>query len=342
MISLVIPCYNEEKNVDDFFVRCQEVFEKQEDVEYIFINDGSVDHTYTKIQELSKKYLNEKIIGVNFSRNFGKEAAMLAGLKKASGDYISVIDADLQQDPMYVLKMVRFLEKNDDYDAVACYQDKRKESKFMIACKSLFYSLVNKISDTHFEKNASDFRTFRKYVVDSIVEMKEYYRFSKGIFSWVGYNTYYMAYSVKERHAGVTSWNFKKLTGYALDGFISFSTAPLRLATYLGLIASLGSLIYMIIVIIQKIFIGNVISGYTTIVCLLLLIGGILMILLGIIGEYLARTYIEIKDRPLYIIKDEIDYEKYKQRSYYVYYYGYRYNDCIIRLLLYISKSISY
>jgi len=167
-----------------------------------------------------------------------------------------------------------------------------------------------KKSDTHFERNASDFRTFRKYVVDSIVEMKEYYRFSKGIFSWVGYNTYYLPYSVQERHAGITSWNFKKLTNYALDGFLSFSTAPLKLATYLGTIASLGSLIYMIIVIIQKLAIGNVISGYTTIVCLILLIGGIIMILLGIIGSYLSRTYIEVKHRPIYIIKDEINYEK--------------------------------
>ncbi|MCD7894799.1 MAG: glycosyltransferase family 2 protein [Erysipelotrichaceae bacterium] len=308
MISLVIPCYNEENNVEDFFRRCLEVF--HQDIEYIFINDGSKDHTYDKIENLSHDYSHEKIIGINFSKNFGKEAAMLAGLKKASGDYISVIDADLQQDPMYVLKMVEFLQMNQDYDAVACYQDVRKESKLMVSCKSLFYSLVNKISDTHFERNASDFRTFRKYVVDSIIEMKEYYRFSKGIFSWAGFNTYYMPYTVQERHAGVTSWNFRKLTSYALDGFVSFSTAPLRLATYLGLIASLGSLIYMFIVIIQKLFIGNVISGYTTIVCLILLIGGILMILLGIIGEYLARTYIEVKQRPIYIIKDEIDYEK--------------------------------
>ncbi len=313
IISLVIPCYNEEKNIQAFFYRCQEVFEDFEEnivIEYIFVNDGSTDQTYEKIKEVSFNNKDKKIIGINFSRNFGKEAAMLAGLKKASGNYITVIDADLQQDPKYVLQMVKFLENNDEYDAVACYQDTRKESKLLIACKSMFYTFINKISDTHFERNASDFRTFRKYVVDSIVELKEYYRFSKGIFSWVGYETYYMPYDVKDRNAGTSSWNFKKLLLYAIDGFVSFTTAPLRVATYIGMIAALISIVYMIIVIVQKLVVGISISGYATIVCLILFIGGIQMILLGIIGEYLARTYIETKQRPIYIVKDVIEYEK--------------------------------
>ncbi|MCD7950926.1 MAG: glycosyltransferase family 2 protein [Erysipelotrichaceae bacterium] len=313
IVSLVIPCYNEERNTEAFYNRCQEVFSKKYinmDIEYIFVNDGSIDKTYEKIREVYINNKDEKIIGINFSRNFGKEAAMLAGLRKACGDYVTVIDADLQQDPKYVLEMVNFLELNKNYDAVACYQDVRKESKLLVACKSMFYASINKISDIHFERNASDFRTFRKYVVDSIVELKEYYRFSKGIFSWIGYNTYYMPYNVQDRNAGTSSWNFKKLFLYAIDGFISFTTAPLKIATYIGLIAALVSIIYMIVVIIQKLVIGISISGYATIVCLILFIGGIQMILLGIIGEYLARTYIETKQRPIYIVKDVIQYEK--------------------------------
>ncbi len=307
MISLVIPCFNEEENIDKFYEICEYFFANQE-IEYIFINDGSSDHTYEKIKQIVKNNTNNnKIIGINFSRNFGKEAAMLAGLRKASGDYVSIIDVDLQQDPKYVLQMVEFLENNESYDSVACYQDIRKESKSLIICKSIFYNLINKISGTHFEKNVSDFRTFRKYVVDSIIELKEYYRFSKGIFSWVGYNTYYMPYEVKNRNAGISSWNFRKLCVYAIDGFVSFTTAPLKIATYIGIIAALIAIFYMIIVVIQYFTLGNDISGYTTIVCLILLIGGIQMILLGIIGEYLARTYIETKQRPVYIVKDIIE-----------------------------------
>lgn len=311
MISLIIPSYNEEDNIFPFFKLCQERFkESEEEIEYIFINDGSRDRTYARIKALISEYRKENIVGINFSRNFGKEAAMLAGFANCKGEFVSVIDADLQQDPQYVLEMVEFLKGNGEYDSVACYQEKRKESKAVSMLKKFFYKSINVISDVHFEENASDFRTFRRYVIESILELKEYYRFSKGIFSWVGFNTFYMPYKVKERMAGRTSWSLRKLTKYAIDGFVGFSTVPLKIATWLGMSSFVLSMIYFAFVLVEKLFKGIDISGYATIVCLILLIGGVQMILLGIIGEYLARTYIEVKERPIYIIKNIEKYEK--------------------------------
>lgn len=318
-ISLVIPCFNEEDNIIPFFELCEERFKEWNyEIEYIFVNDGSRDTTFVKIKELIEKQQKKNIVGLNFSRNFGKEAAMFAGLSKCNGDFVTVIDADLQQDPKYVVQMVEFLQQNVEYDCVACYQEKRKESKLLVFLKRIFYKMINSISDTHFEENASDFRTFRKNVVDSILELKEYYRFSKGIFSWVGFQVYYMPYTVKERTHGKTSWSMKKLTRYAIDGFVGFSTAPLKLATWIGILSSALSILYFIYVLVEKLVKGIDISGYATIVSLILLIGGVQMILLGIIGEYLARTYIEVKDRPIYLLKEivqskseeDIEYER--------------------------------
>ncbi len=305
-LSLIIPCYNEEKNIKPFYQECLKVFKDEKNIEYIFINDGSKDKTHYEIKELIKSNQNINISYLNFSRNFGKEAAILAGMKQAQGDYISIIDADLQQNPKYVKKMLEFLENNPDYDSVACYQEKRKESKILIHFKNMFYSIINKLSEIDFKSNASDFRVLSKQVVNSILEMEEYYRFSKGLFSWVGYNTYYMPYEVEERKHGKSSWSFFGLIKYAMNGIISFSLAPLKLASILGSISFIGSLIYLIIIIIQKITVGIEISGYATIVCLILLFGGLQMILIGIIGEYLGRTYIEVKRRPKYIIKEKI------------------------------------
>ena len=309
-ISLVIPCHNEEENIKLLFNECEKVLSSKYNVEYIYIDDGSSDKTYLNICELAKDNADKEIRGIRFSRNFGKDSAMLAGLKNATGDYVSIIDADLQQDPKYVLDMVDFLESNENFESVACYQENRKESTVLKFFKKMFYKIINKISDTHFEENASDFRTFRKQVVSSILELTEYYRFSKGIFAWVGFNTHYMPYVVKERQYGKTNWSFTKLTKYAFDGFFSFSTVPLKIATLIGLMSSGLSVCYFIAVLIEKFTKGIAVSGYPTIVSLILLIGGIQMVLLGIIGEYLSRTYMEVKKRPSYIIKNEVNSKK--------------------------------
>lgn len=305
-LSFVIPCYNEESNVKLIHDEIAKIFLPLYKYEIIFVNDGSSDNTLKSLKEILKNS-KTKIKVINFSRNFGKEAAIYAGLKEAKGDYISLIDADMQQDPKYVLEMVSFLDKNEEYDSVAMYQDKRKEGKVLTFFKKSFYRLINKISDTKFQSNASDFRTFRKCVIKSVLELKEYYRFSKGIFSWVGYNTYYMPYTVKERATGTTKWSFKKLFKYALDGIISFTTAPLKMATYIGLISSFASIVYLIFVIIQKLAWGIDIPGYATIITLILFLGGMQLFSLGIIGEYIGRNYIETKNRPIYIAKEILE-----------------------------------
>lgn len=305
-LSLVIPCFNEEKNIEPFFQKCLENLQDLK-VEYIFINDGSKDSTLKSIKDLIKNNKKANISCLNFSRNFGKEAAILAGLKKAQGDYVAIIDADLQQHPRYVRKMVEFLEDNKDYDSVACYQEKRKESKLLIFFKKMFYKLINKFSNVPFYENASDFRLLKRPMVEAVLSMEEYYRFSKGLFSYVGFNTYYMPYEVEKRLHGKSSWNFFKLCKYALNGIVSFTLAPLKLATFIGSISFVASIIYLVVVICQKLFIGIEISGYPTIVCLLLFFGGVQLIFIGIVGEYLGRTYMEVKRRPKYIIKDEIN-----------------------------------
>lgn len=305
-LSFVIPCYNEESNVKLIHDEIAKIFLPLYKYEIIFVNDGSSDNTLKSLKEILKNS-KTKIKVINFSRNFGKEAAIYAGLKEAKGDYISLIDADMQQDPKYVMEMVSFLDKNEEYDSVAMYQDKRKEGKVLTFFKKSFYKLINKVSDTKFQSNASDFRTFRKCVIKSVLELKEYYRFSKGIFSWVGYNTYYMPYTVKERATGTTKWSFKKLFKYALDGIISFTTAPLKMATYIGLMSSFASIVYLVFVIIQKLAWGIDIPGYATIITLILFLGGMQLFSLGIIGEYIGRNYIETKNRPIYIAKEILE-----------------------------------
>ena len=230
---------------------------------------------------------------------------MLAGMEKCTGDYAVIIDADLQQDPKYVISMAEILDRKSDVDCIACKPAMRKESPIMIKFKKLFYKFINKISEVKFEPDVSDFRMMRRNMIDAILNLKEYYRFSKGIFQWVGYKTEYILYDVNERHAGKTKWSFSNLIKYAIDGFVGFSTAPLRLASWVGVVGACISIIYFIIVFIQKVFGSGIdVSGYATIVCLILLIGSIQMILIGIMGEYIARTYIEVKNRPRYVIKN--------------------------------------
>lgn len=312
-LSLIIPCFNEEDNIIPFYQRTEEVFSvcPEYELEYCFIDDGSKDDTWQKITKLAEENESKNsITAIRFSRNFGKESAMYAGLQNSSGDLMCIIDVDLQQDPSYAKEMSDFLMKNPDYDGVACYQEKRKESAFLSFCKKTFYKIINKLSETPFQEGASDFRTLRRSVVDALLLLEENNRFSKGLFSWLGFNIHYMPYRVMERRHGNTSWSFFKLLRYAITGFVGFSTAPLRIATWLGLISSFVAGICLVALFIQKIFFGISVSGYATIVGFILLIGGIQMILLGIIGEYLARAYIESKNRPIYIIKSKISSDK--------------------------------
>ncbi len=310
-LSLIIPCFNEQDNIVPFFDACEKALGRQvPSYELIYVNDGSRDDTWDRLKALRTKKPNACIKLINLSRNFGKEAAIYAGLQHAAGDYVTIIDADLQQRPEVVLEMVTLLEENEELDCVAAYQEQRREGRFMTFCKKMFYKLINKVCDIDFHDNASDFRTFRRRMAEAILEMREYHRFSKGIFSWVGFHTRFIPYTAEERHAGKTSWSFRKLLKYACEGFLSFTTFPLRLATYLGLFTSFVAIVYLIVVVVQKLTHHIDIAGYATVVVLILLMGGVQLILLGVIGEYLARIYIEGKRRPICIEKEVLSYQE--------------------------------
>ena len=309
-LSVVIPCYNEEKNVAPLQQACVDAFAGAVDsYELIFVNDGSRDHTWQALKALRHKGLCPVKL-INLSRNFGKEAAMYAGLQKATGDYVTLLDADLQQSPDIVVQMVRFLDENPDYDSVAAYQENRIEGKFTSWCKKCFYRLMDKVCDISLHEGASDFRTFRRKVAESILDVTECYRFSKGIFSWVGFNTHFIPYTARARQHGVSTWSFWKLVRYAINGIVSYTTFPLKIATVAGVLMSVLSAIYMLVVVVQKLFFGIAVPGYPTIIVLILLIGGLQMIMLGIIGEYVARMYIQGKHRPLYVAKEYLSDEE--------------------------------
>lgn len=306
-LSLVVPCYNEEANVRRFFDEVNKVFNnKVEDFEFVFVNDGSKDKTYPELKKLYKEHSSSNIQVLTFSRNFGKEAAIYAGLSNAKGDMVCIIDADLQQRPEVVLEMLDEMKKDENLDCVAAYQENRKESKTLSGLKSAFYKLINKITDVDFVNGASDFRLLKRTMVDAILEMTEYHRFSKGIFSWVGFNTKYIPYTVRERQFGETKWSYGKLFKYAFDGIISFSTFPLKLATGVGLATAFASIIYLIVVVLQKLIFGIDVPGYATIVVLVLFLGGMQLFCLGILGEYLSKIYVQVKNRPIYILKEHL------------------------------------
>ena len=251
-LSLVVPCYNEAENVALFQEAVMGAFENcGYDYEIVFVNDGSRDAT---LHNLKKIHAEQKcpVKVVSFSRNFGKEAGIYAGLQQASGEYISLIDADLQQRPEIVREMVRILDEEPQYDVVAAYQDRRGEGKILSFFKRSFYSVINKLSKVTLQPDASDFRTFRRSVAESLVELKEYHRFSKGIFAWVGFETCFIPYTANKRVAGTTKWSFRKLFNYALEGIIGFSTAPLRLSVYLGFLTAVAAVIYSLVVLFEK------------------------------------------------------------------------------------------
>lgn len=309
-LSLVVPCYNEAENVTAFQDAAIQAFaDCNYDFEIVYVDDGSKDAT---LHELRKLYKAQKcpVKVVSFSRNFGKEAGIYAGIKQTSGEYVCLIDADLQQRPEIVRDMVKILDKKPEYDVVAAYQDRRGESKILSFFKKSFYKLINHLSDVNLKSDASDFRTFRRSVAESIISLGEYHRFSKGIFAWVGYNTCFIPYVACERTAGTTKWNFRKLFNYAIDGIIGYSTKPLRMATFIGSLTGIAAFIYLFVVVLQKLITGIDIPGYATIIVLILLLGGIQLFCIGIIGEYVGRTFVQSKERPIYIAKEILNYEE--------------------------------
>lgn len=305
-LSLVIPCYNEEKNVRPMYDAVNAVFGRTGfSYEMIFVNDGSRDGTWRELKKL-EPVGNGSLKCIHFSRNFGKEAAMYAGLTESSGEYVTIIDADLQQRPETALEMVEYLDAHPETDCVTAFQSDRNEGILLRFFKYCFYGIINAVSEVDFHQGASDFRTFRRNMADAILSLGEYCRFSKGIFSWVGFETYFMPYKAEERNAGKSSWSFRKLFKYAIEGIVAFTTKPLRIATGVGILMSLLSLLYLIIVVVQKLTVGIDVPGYATLIVLILLIGGIQMTTLGIVGEYIAKIYIQGKERPIYIMKEMV------------------------------------
>lgn len=295
-VSLVVPCYNEEKNIEKFIKCVEKSFEnKILNYEIIFVNDGSKDNTLNEMQ----KNVSSNIKIINFSRNFGKEAAMYAGLKKCDGGYIVIIDADLQQDPSYIIKMKEILDDNSKYDEVAAYQSKRKEGKILTIFKNKFYDIMSKETGLDMKSAASDFRMFRKSVINAILMLGEKSRFSKGIFSYVGFNIYYIPYDVKEREFGNTKWNLKKLLKYAINGIADFSLNPLYLQLKVGIFMFIVSIVMLIMVIINN---GELYWKITTTVLLIISIENMLF---GITNFYIGKIFTEVKNRPIYIEKEK-------------------------------------
>lgn len=304
-LSIVIPCYNEEETIYPFLKETQKVERQMSDelfFDYYFINDGSSDKTLTVLREAAARF--ENVHYLSFSRNFGKEAALLAGLEAVDGDLITVMDADLQDPPELLIKMYSKLKQG--YDVVGTRRADRKGEPFIRSLfAKTFYWLINKISSTEMVDGARDFRLMTRQVVDSILKLGEVNRFSKGLFSWVGFDVTYVAYENRERVAGKTSWSFWTLLRYSMYGFINFSEAPLNLATWTGAISFLLSIISILFIIIRKLTVGGSVTGWASMVSIILLIGGLQLLSLGIIGKYIAKIFLETKKRPVYIVKEK-------------------------------------
>ena len=302
-ISVVIPCFNEEDSIPFFYSEMERIqIEMKKKFEYIFINDGSTDNTLSVLRRLNAS--NPNVHYLSFSRNFGKEAALYAGLQRATGDYVTVMDADLQDPPELLIEM--YAKIQEGYDVVGTRRaDRKGEPPIRSFFAKAFYWLINKVSDTELVDGARDFRLMTRQVVDAILELKEVNRFSKGLFSWVGFDVAYVSYENRERVAGETSWSFWKLLNYSLDGFINFSEVPLKLATWAGTFSFLISLVGIFFVVIRKLTIGGSVSGWASLVSIILFIGGIQLLALGIIGNYISKIFLETKKRPVYIVKEK-------------------------------------
>ncbi len=309
LVSVVVPCYNEQEVLPMFYEEITKVSAQMQatypelQFEYLFINDGSKDTTLDILRSLAEK--DERVRYISFSRNFGKESGMYAGLKGAKGDFIVVMDADLQHPPAFLPEMYSYV-RNGEYDCATTRRVSRKgESKIRSAFARLFYKIMNKISQTEIVDGAQDFRFMTRQMVDAILDMTEYNRFSKGIFSWVGFNTRYIEYENVERPAGTTSWSFWGLFKYSLEGIMAFSTAPLAVASMLGILTCAIAFVLIIITIIKSLLgLNDAPDGYPTIICLIFLFSGLQLFSTGILGQYLSKTYLETKKRPVYITKE--------------------------------------
>lgn len=302
-ISIVVPCYNEEEMLEIFYNKINEVSENiNAEFELIFVDDGSKDKTLDIVREFSQK--DNRVRFISFSRNFGKEAAMYAGLKATTGDYVAIMDADLQDPPDLLKEMYETL-LTKEYDCVATKRKTRKgEPVIRSFFSKLFYKIINKMSKTEIVNGARDYRLMTRQMVNSILELTEYNRFSKGIFSWVGYRTKWIAYDNIERVAGKTKWNFWKLFVYSIDGITAFSTVPLLISTLAGIFFCAIAFLMIIFIIVRTCIYGDPVSGWPSTICIILFVGGVQLFCLGIMGQYMSKEYMEIKNRPIYIVKE--------------------------------------
>ncbi len=305
-ISIIIPCYNEEDSIPLFYKEMTKVMKKMFNVKFeiLFINDGSFDNSLKEIKKLAKEH--DEVKYISFSRNFGKEAAMIAGLDYASGDYVAIMDVDLQDPPEKLEEMYKIIKNNSDIDCVGLKTNSHDDygfiRKFFTNC---FYKIIGKMSKTEMVPGARDFRLMTRQMVDAIISLREYNRYSKGLFSFVGFNTEWLTYKIPERKAGKTTWNFFKLCAYAFDGILAFTTTPLTIAAFIGVIFCLVSLIAIIVIIIKTLLFGDPVDGWPSLVCIMFFLSGIQLFCTGIIGAYLSKTYTEVKKRPIYIVKEK-------------------------------------
>lgn len=301
LLSIVVPCFNEDESVEIFLGEIQKTL-KDYNFEVIYVNDGSSDNTLKYIKELASKNSNVKYI--SFSRNFGKESAIFAGLKYASGDYICLMDADLQHPPKLIPEMLEAV-LDEGYDVAAARRVSRKgEPKIKSFFSHRFYKVFNKISDIDMVEGATDYRIMTRQVVDSVLDLPEYNRFSKGLFQWVGFDTKWIEYENIERIAGESTWSFWGLIKYSIEGLVAFTTLPLSVSTFLGMVFSIIAFIYMLFIIIRYLIYSEAVPGYPTLICSLLLLGGIQLLSIGVLGKYLEKTYFEAKNRPIFIVKE--------------------------------------
>lgn len=305
-LSIIVPCYNEQKTVPIFFKKVEQVLKKLDvKSEYWFIDDGSSDKTLDQIHSINDRF-PDRVHFISFSRNFGKESALYAGLNTADGDFIVVMDVDLQDPPTLLPKMYEYL-KSGEYDCVGTRRDNRNgEPPIRSILANVFYALINKISSTNIVNGARDFRMMTRQMVDAVVSMSEYNRFSKGIFSWVGFRTKYIEYNNVERSAGETSWSIWKLFKYSLDGITDFSEIPLSIASWTGVMSFFVAVIGLIFIVIRAITVpGSSVSGWSSLVCIVLFIGGVELLCLGIVGKYIGKIYLQSKKRPIYIVREK-------------------------------------
>lgn len=307
LLSVIVPCYNEEENVEPFYAELLKntgyLVEKDMELEIVYVDDGSSDKTVSEVKRLRET--DERVHLVSFSRNFGKEAAMFAGLENCGGDYVVMMDADLQDPPSLLPEMFSYIEQG--YDSVATRRVTRKgEPPIRSFFARMFYRLMKKISKTEIVDGARDYRLMTRQMVDAILSMREYNRFTKGIFGWVGFRTKWMEYENVERARGETKWNFWKLFIYSLDGIAAFSTVPLMFASVVGVLFCVVAFLMIVFIIVRKLIFGDPVSGWPSLVCIILMTSGVQFFCTGILGQYLAKTYMEVKNRPIYLVREKL------------------------------------